>query len=201
MKPLAVAVCLALLAVTIPATATDTVDFSDGNGTLFGTTAGLTLSGSTLIAVVGLNGGTLGHIGSVPFNTGALTSRSLEMGKTFTAGGTFTISGNGSNGIPSGVLFSGTLSAPVTWSLIMVEGETHNYTLTGVLSGMMNGTIVNGVTVQLTFNTGEDFFAASALTSGGDTIIASVPEPSTLALLSTGTVGMMGMFRRRLSAR
>jgi hypothetical protein len=203
MKSVGLAVLLSCFALTSLARATSSVDFSNGGGTLAGTSAGLTLSGSTLISVIGFNGGGMitGNLGTVSFSTGALASGSLDMGGTFATGGMFSINGNGTNGIPNGVLFSGTFSAPVTWVLTTLTDGTHNYTLTGVLTGMMGGNNVNGVTVQLTVNTGTGLFTGSALVSGGDTIVTSVPEPSTLALFAGGTMSMVGMMRRKLFAR
>ena len=190
-------------ALTSLATASSTIDFSNGGGTLSGTNAGLALSGSTLTAVVGFNGGGLvtGNLGTVSFTTGALASGSLTMGGTLNGGGTFSIVGNGNGGLPNGVLFSGTFSGPITWTLTTLAGGTHSYTLTGVLTGMIGGTSVNAVSVQLTVNTGVGFFTGSALISGGDTTVASVPEPSTLAFFATGAMSMMGMMRRKLFAR
>jgi hypothetical protein len=66
---------------------------------------------------------------------------------------------------------------------------------------MLGTTSVNAVTVQLTANTGVGFFTGSTTISGGDTTIASVPEPSTLALIATGGLSLLGMVRRKLSAR
>jgi hypothetical protein len=202
MKSATLAVLLSCFALTTLATASN-VDFSNGGGTLSGTNAGLSLSGSTLIAVTGFNGGGMitGNLGTVYFSTGALASGSLDVGGTFASGGMFSINGNGTNGIPSGVLFSGTFSGPITWALTTLTNGTHNYTLTGVLTGMMAGNSVSGVTVQLTVNTGTGLFTGSALISGGDTIVTSVPEPSTLALFASGTMGMIGMMRRKLCAR
>src|SRR5215472_2840918 len=93
---------LAVLALMLPvaAFANSGVDFSNSGGTLTGTTEGLNLSGSVLIAVNGLNGGGLitgTNLGSVTFSTGGLTSGSLDMGGTFATGGIFTVTGNGSN--------------------------------------------------------------------------------------------------------
>jgi len=203
MKSAAVAILLSCLALTSLATATNTVDFSNSGGTLSGTNAGLSLSGSTLIAVIGFNGGGIvtGNLGTESFSTGALASGSLEMGGTLAAGGMFSINGNGTNGIPNGVLFSGTFSGPITWTLTTLADGTHSYTLTGVLTGMLGGTSVNAVTVQMTVNTGAGFFTGSALISGGDTTLASVPEPSTLAFFATGAMSMMGMMRRKLFVR
>jgi len=203
MKSATLALLLSCFALTNLASASSTIDFSNGAGTLSGTTAGLTLSGSILIAVSGLNGGgpVTGDLGTFSLSTGALASGSLKMGGTFAASGMVTITGNGTNGIPNGVLFSGTFSAPVSWTLTTLGNGTHSYTLTGVLTGMLGATSVNAVTVQLTANTGIGFFNGSTVISGGDTTIASVPEPSTLAFFATGAMSMMGMMRRRLFAR
>lgn len=179
-------------------------DFSNSGGTLSGTNAGLTLTGSTLIAVTGFNGGGIvtGDLGTVAFTTGALSSGDLQMGATFASGGTFTISGNGTGGLPNGVIFSGTFSGSVTWTLATLANGTHNYTLTGVVTGTMGGMNVNGVTVQLTINTGKGFYSGSTLISGGNTTIeSSVPEPSTLVMFGTGGLSMLGMLRRKVLAR
>jgi hypothetical protein len=192
----------AVLALALPAAAvaSSPVDFTNMGGTLSGTNAGLTLTGSTLIAVNGLNGGGLitgSNLGSVTFTTGALASGSLQTGGTFAAGGSFTITGNGSNGVPNGVIFAGTFSQPSVWTLITLPNGTHNYTLTGTLSGSLQGFNANGVTVQLTINTGKGFFNGSTTISSGDTNVV-VPEPGTLTMLGTGLIGLAGTIRRKL---
>jgi hypothetical protein len=194
-------ILLALLALALPmaAFANSGVDFTNSGGTLAGTNSGLSLTGSALAAVNGLNGGGLitGNLGSVTFSTGALASGSLQMGGTFAAGGSFTITGNGTNGIPNGTIFTGTFSGPVTWTLVTLANGTHNYTLTGALSGTLgSGFSTNGVTVQLTINTGKSFFNGSTQISSGDTNIV-VPEPGTLGLLGTGLVGLAGLLHRK----
>jgi len=193
---------LAVLALALPAAAfaSSQVDFTNMGGTLSGTNAGLTLTGSTLIAVNGLNGGGLivgSNLGSVAFTTGALASGSLQTGGTFAAGGSFTITGNGNNGVPNGVIFSGTFSQPATWTLVTLPDGTHNYTLTGALNGSLQGFNSNGVTVQLTINTGKGFFNGSTEISSGDTNVV-VPEPGTLTMLGTGLIGLAGTIRRKL---
>jgi hypothetical protein len=183
--------------------ATSDTDFSNSGGTLTGTSAGLSLAGSSLIAVTGYNGIALttGDLGSVSFTTGALTSGSLTMGGTFASGGAFEVDGNGTGGLPNGVLFSGTFSGSVTWTLTTLANGTHSYTLTGVVTGMMGGTSVNGVTVQLTVNTGKGFFNGSTTISGGDTAVtAAVPEPSSLSLFGTGAFVLAGAVRRKVLA-
>jgi hypothetical protein len=196
---------MALLALALPmaAFATNSVDFTNESGVLSGSSAGLSLTGSELIAVNGLNGMGLveGNLGSVTFTTGALTSGSLQTGGTFAAGGTFVITGNGTNGVTNGVIFSGTFSGPVTWTELTLSNGTHSYTLQGTLTGTWyNGSTVNGATIQLTINTGKGAFDGQINISSGDTNISTVPEPSTLGLLGTGLVGLAGVLRRKMKA-
>jgi PEP-CTERM motif-containing protein len=199
-------ILLALLALALPlaAFANDSVDFTNSGGMLSGSSAGLSLSGSELIAVNGFNGGGLitGGLGSLSFSTGSLSSGSLQMGGTFNGGGSFSITGNGFDGIPNGSIFTGSFTGPVTWTLITLANGTHNYTLTGSITGTWyNGSLVQGATVQLTINTGKGFFNGSTNISSGDTnIVTTVPEPGTLGLLGTGLVGLAGVMRRKLRA-
>jgi hypothetical protein len=198
-----VAVLVLLCGTMMPslAMADNGTDFSNSGGTLSGTNAGLTVSGSMLIGVTGYNGASLttGNLGTVAFSTGALENGSLQKGATFSAGGMFTVTGNGNAGLANGVLFSGQFSGPVTWTLATLANGTHNYTLAGVVTGMMGGSNVNGVSVQLTINTGKGFFDGSTTISGGDTtVVTSVPEASTLTLFGTGMLSLVGMLRKRL---
>jgi hypothetical protein len=169
-----------VLALPLAAFAGSSVDFTNSGGTLAGSTSGLTLSGSTLIAVNGLGGGLItgDSLGTLSFSTGALSSGSLQMGGTFAAGGTFEITGNGTGGIPTGIIFNGSFTGPVSWTLVTLANGTHNYTLTGSLTGTWyNGTTVQGATVQLTINTGKGFFNGSTTISSGDTNITTTATP------------------------
>src|SRR5882672_2308667 len=175
--PMKRVVLMALLALALPlsAFAGSSVDFTNSGGTLSGSSAGMSLSGSTVIAVNGLSGLGLvtgSNLGSMTFSSGSLLSGSLQMGGTFNGGGSFLITG--ANG-------------------------THNYTLTGSITGTWyTGATVSGATVQLTINTGRGFFNGETLISSGDTNISTVPEPGTLGLLGTGLVGLAGVLHRKL---
>jgi hypothetical protein len=207
MKP-CFTLCTLLLALSLPALASS-VDFSNSGGTLSGSNAGLSVTGSMLIAVAEPTISKLftGDLGTVSFSTGALTGGSLAMGGTFAAGGSFVISTNGTSGIPNGAIFNGTFDAPSSWMLITLANGTHEYTLTATLSGTwITGATVSGVTVQLTVNTGKGFFNGSTSVSSGNTdfsgpgvtTFGTVPEPTSMIYLGTGLISIAGLVRRKM---
>ena len=150
-------VLLSLLALALPVTMfASSVEFTNSGGILSGNSAGLTLSNSVLVAMGNITGN---NLGSVTFSTAALASGNLQQGGSFMAGGTFTITGNGTNGVHNGMIFTGTFSGPVAWTLLTLADGTHNYELSGTLSGTWyTGATVNGATVELTLNVGKGFF-------------------------------------------
>jgi len=130
-------------------------------------------------------------LGTVVLQTGALTSGSLAASGTFGAG-FITITGNGSNGIPNGTLFSGTFST-ATWELkATLSDGTHSFLLTAVLSGG------SGTTFQGVVDMGNGFTGIGKVTSGDTSVV--VPEPGTLGLLGTGLLGVAGLVRRKLTS-
>lgn len=179
-------VVIVCFSVSERALANNSVDYSNSDGTLTGSN---TFRGSSVA----------GDLGTVSFSTGALLSGPLQMGGTFASGGSFAIDGNGTGGIPDGVLFSESFTSPVTWTLTALANGTHNYILTAIVTGTMGSTSASGVTVRLSINSGKGYFDGSTLISSGDTTItSSVPEPSTLALVTIGVLGMFGKIRERL---
>jgi hypothetical protein len=184
---------LAVLALALPlaAFADSSIGLTNKGGTITGNSAGLSLTGSTLV----IFGSAIGsNLGSVSFTTGAFITGDAQTGGTLAAGGSFVITGNGTNGVPNGVIFSGSFSQGTKWTVIDEANGTHAYTLTGALVDA-SGHV--GATSQLTINTGKGAFNGSIHLESGDTTL-SVPEPGTLSLFGTGLIGLAGAIRRKL---
>jgi PEP-CTERM motif-containing protein len=183
---------LAVLALALPLTvwADSSIDIVNVGGTITGDSSGLSLTGSTIFRY----GSTQGNLGTVSFTTGAFLTGDPLNGGTLAAGGSFTIMGNGTNGVPNGTIFDGTFSGTATWLMIPLADGSTNYVLTGPIADS-NGHV--GATTQITLNTGKGFFSGIGLSSG-DTNLSAVPEPGTLGLLGTGLVGVAGLMRRKM---
>jgi PEP-CTERM motif len=197
-------VALLALALPIAVFADSSTDFSSGGGTLSGLSGGLSLSGSELFHVSGLDGlGTVtGALGSVSLSTGALLSSVLNANgslhlATFASGGSLTITGNGTDGIPSGVIFSGTFTGSPT----LTQYQGGGYILAGSFTGTLsNGTLEKGTFAVVTESAGGKGYMGQIGVGSVDITMSPVPEPGTLTLLGTGLVGLAGAIRRKLAA-
>ena len=181
-----------------PSFASSGMDFTNSKGTISGSTAGLSLSGSELIAMTGFSGsGTVnGKLGLISFANGVLSSGSWKKASTFATGGSYR-----SIDVSTGTLFTGSFSGPVTWALVTLSNGTNHYTPTGIVTGTSAGSAAEGVAVQLTINAGKSFFDGPTTMERDDkTFVGSVPEPSTLSMLGTGAVGLLGGLRRKFQA-
>jgi hypothetical protein len=141
-------------------------------------------------------------LGRVNFTTGVCLTNCGDLtagNSTFSdVGSSFTVTGNGNNGIYHGTIFSGSFVGPITWTLTSPPGAQNlTYTLTGTIQGMLyNGHLVTGTTTQYIYSVAGQLRAGVGHIRMGDTNLV-VPEPGTLGLLGTGLLGIAGVFRRK----
>jgi hypothetical protein len=152
-----------------------------------------------MVSITDLSGTYTGSdLGTLVFSTGLMMpGGNVIDGAHFLAGGSVTITGNGSvPGAPTGVLFSGTFSQSPTWSR---QTGTYLYTFSGLASGQLADGTSADVLIQFTVDTVTRVFVTpislSKVSVGADAV--HVPEPSSLAFMGTGLIGLLGAVRRK----
>jgi hypothetical protein len=143
---------------------------------------------------------------ALSFATSKVFLGSLETGGSWAGGGSLTIKDSGA------VIFSGTFSGTVTWTLESLATCTKcEYQLSGPLSGTYypdgegSGpaiTIVTGSTTQidLTTNNSGLYTGKNGLSDKGGTtnLVTPIPEPGSLALMGTGVLSLAFVLKRKI---
>lgn len=198
---------LTLLLLILPTSVwANSVSWQNVGGQLTASGNAVSLNGSMMSGIVpSSSASSSGFTGDAfSFTTGPLVSGTLSGGGTFAAGGSITITGTGSNGIPTGTVFRGTFNSPTTWTATWNPnaGPNHDgrwyYSLTGSFSGTLsNGKILSGKLTENSFDVpgGKSFDNSVNLNSG--VLNISVPEPESLSLMCTGLLAIGGIFRRK----
>jgi hypothetical protein len=202
---LVVILALAVLVFPVAAMADNTLTWHNTGGTFAASAMGMSISGSTIVAVAYPNGkDPMGkNLGTLSLTTGALLSGNLASGCLASNGGcSFAFSGSSFTitGTKGGEAYTGSFSENITLSGYKTANGTYQYTISGgMLAGNVGGNsmMTPGTTTQLTIYLNHKFTGGSVNLAGGTTT-AAVPEPGTLGLLGTGLFGLAGVLKRRM---
>ena len=192
-------VLLVVLVLALPLAAfADSESFTSSGGTLTGDSTGFTLTGAELISIVGTDGVVTGNLGTVSFQTAQLGNANIVMGGPFMPGGTITITGNGTDGVTNGVIFTGTFDQGGTWTVTTLPDGTNQYVLSAEVTGTVTGSSATGQYMYY-LNTGNTYFYGNTTSNTQiSTTALSVPEPGELGMLGAGLLGLLGGIRRKL---
>jgi hypothetical protein len=171
---------------------------NNSGGTLTGSNAGLTLTGSYLTEIRGITGADLG---TVTLATGAFYG-SLQTGNAWFwgTGSSLIITLNpgvlGGKLSGGGILFNGGFGdGAITWTPVI--GDPGYY----ILNGTAGGTLPNGTSGQaFVYEEFQGSFNSNGVFNGtlvGGQIVVN-PEPGTIGLFVTGLIGMGGAIRRKM---